>query len=215
MISTNLKRYREKKKLTQQALAATLSVTRQAVSSWECGRTQPDLNALHAIAAALDVPVNTLIRKENQFLAPSKQPLTDDIVNAFNCMLSQTWTRFSENPDLDAVFALHTVKGNTYYQDITWESGSWTPGDFRGEELCIHQLNDYNDTQVRCIIVSFKGHGVLPQPDSISWYFAQRLLELDVRNLDALVLLWGGGNIYRPKPVHTIAPPNIVRRFLG
>ncbi len=37
MVGKNIKKFREEKKLTQDALAEKLFVTRQAVSSWECG----------------------------------------------------------------------------------------------------------------------------------------------------------------------------------
>ncbi len=40
MVGKNIKRYREDKKMTQETLAETLCVTRQAVSNWECGVSQ-------------------------------------------------------------------------------------------------------------------------------------------------------------------------------
>ena len=47
--------------LTQQQLAERLCVTRQAVSRWESGRTQPDLAGLQELAAALGCTLEQLV----------------------------------------------------------------------------------------------------------------------------------------------------------
>ena len=49
-VSKNIKKLRLSAKMTQDDLAAKLNVTRQAVSNWENGRTQPDLETLRSIA---------------------------------------------------------------------------------------------------------------------------------------------------------------------
>jgi len=49
-VSKNIKRLRLLAGLTQDRLAAELHVTRQAVSNWENGKTQPDLETLRSIA---------------------------------------------------------------------------------------------------------------------------------------------------------------------
>jgi len=66
MIGKHIKSYREQSKMTQEELAETLSVTRQAVSNWECGKTQPDIETLHKIADALGVTVEELIYGEKR-----------------------------------------------------------------------------------------------------------------------------------------------------
>lgn len=60
-VGTNLKRLRIRADLTQDALAGMLHVTRQTVSSWETGRTEPDLDTLLALAEALQSDVTELI----------------------------------------------------------------------------------------------------------------------------------------------------------
>ena len=60
-VGKNLKQLRQREKLTQDALAERLHVTRQAVSSWETGKTQPDIETLTALAGALDADVRELI----------------------------------------------------------------------------------------------------------------------------------------------------------
>lgn len=60
-VGKNLKQLRQQEKLTQDALAERLHVTRQAVSSWETGKTAPDVETLTTLAAALKVDVRALI----------------------------------------------------------------------------------------------------------------------------------------------------------
>ena len=49
-VGKNLKQLRQRAELTQDALAERLHVTRQAVSSWETGKTQPDIETLTDLA---------------------------------------------------------------------------------------------------------------------------------------------------------------------
>ena len=57
MVGKNIKLFREQKNITQSELAEKLNVTRQAVSNWENEKTEPDIDTLHKIASALDVPI--------------------------------------------------------------------------------------------------------------------------------------------------------------
>lgn len=61
MVGKNIKKAREEKGITQDALAEQLNVTRQAVSNWECEKTQPDVETLDRIAEALGVDIEQLI----------------------------------------------------------------------------------------------------------------------------------------------------------
>jgi transcriptional regulator with XRE-family HTH domain len=65
-VGKNIKRFREEKQVTQEELAERLSVTRQAVSNWECGRTEPDIDTLHKIALFLGVTAEELIYGEKR-----------------------------------------------------------------------------------------------------------------------------------------------------
>ncbi len=60
-VSKNLKEIRQAKGLTQDQLAEALHVTRQAVSNWETGRSEPDIETLLALAEALDTDADALI----------------------------------------------------------------------------------------------------------------------------------------------------------
>lgn len=60
-IGENIRRFRKKNDLTQEALADRLGVTYQSVSRWEKGTTYPDLELLPAIASLLEVTVDELL----------------------------------------------------------------------------------------------------------------------------------------------------------
>ena len=61
MVGRNCKRLRQRAGLTQDSLAERLHVTRQAVSAWETGKNQPDVETLTALAEALGADVRELI----------------------------------------------------------------------------------------------------------------------------------------------------------
>lgn len=65
-VSKNIKKIRTEKKLTQDMLAEKISVTRQAVSSWENDRTQPDIDMLVSLSSALEVDIEELIYGEKR-----------------------------------------------------------------------------------------------------------------------------------------------------
>ena len=54
--------------MTQEELAEQLHVTRQTVSSWETGRTEPDIETLQQISDCLDVTVEELIYDDKRLL---------------------------------------------------------------------------------------------------------------------------------------------------
>ena len=60
-IKDTLFEIRERNGLTQAEMAERLFVTRQAVSRWECGDTQPGIDALKLIAAEFHVPIEKLL----------------------------------------------------------------------------------------------------------------------------------------------------------
>lgn len=60
-IGENIRNFRKKNDLTQEAFANQLGVTYQSVSRWENGTTYPDLELLPAISEALSVTVDELL----------------------------------------------------------------------------------------------------------------------------------------------------------
>lgn len=60
-LGKNIRTLREGRGMTQDSFAELLHVTRQTVSNYENGRSQPDLDMLAAIARVLDTDVNALL----------------------------------------------------------------------------------------------------------------------------------------------------------
>lgn len=60
-IGENIRNFRKKNDLTQEALADRLGVTYQSISRWENGTTYPDLELIPAIAEVLAVTVDELL----------------------------------------------------------------------------------------------------------------------------------------------------------
>ena len=60
-VQTTIKRLRLEKGMNQEQLAEQLHVTRQAVSNWENGKTQPDIETLTQIADYFAVSIEYLI----------------------------------------------------------------------------------------------------------------------------------------------------------
>ena len=74
-----LKNLREKKNLTQEQLAEHVMVTRQAVSRWETGETQPNTDTLKLLSKEFDVSINTLLGSPRQLVCQCcGMPLTED-----------------------------------------------------------------------------------------------------------------------------------------
>ncbi|MBP3672959.1 MAG: helix-turn-helix domain-containing protein [Oscillospiraceae bacterium] len=79
MLSKRLKQMRKEKKLSQEDLAARLSVVRQTISKWEKGFSAPDADMLLKLAEVLDVPVIELL-DENTNTLEGKQIMKYDVI---------------------------------------------------------------------------------------------------------------------------------------
>ena len=74
-----IKNLREKNNLTQEQLAERVQVTRQAVSRWETGETQPNTDTLKLLSRVFDVSINTLLGSPRQLVCQCcGMPLTED-----------------------------------------------------------------------------------------------------------------------------------------
>ena len=60
-VANSIKKLRQEKQLSQEQLAEQLYVTRQAVSNWENGKTQPDIDTLMQLASVFDVSTERII----------------------------------------------------------------------------------------------------------------------------------------------------------
>lgn len=74
-----LKNLREKNHLTQSQMAERVMVTRQAVSRWETGETQPNTGTLKLLSQEFDVSINTLLGSPRQLVCQCcGMPLSED-----------------------------------------------------------------------------------------------------------------------------------------
>ena len=74
-----LKSLREKRGLTQEQLAQRVLVTRQAVSRWETGETQPNTETLKLLSREFDVSINTLLGSPRTLVCQCcGMPLSED-----------------------------------------------------------------------------------------------------------------------------------------
>ena len=73
---------RTQKGLSQDELAETLFVTRQAVSRWETGETTPNTETLKLLSAFFDVSINTLLGAPRQLVCQCcGMPLDDSTLS--------------------------------------------------------------------------------------------------------------------------------------
>ena len=74
-----LRTLREKNHLTQEQMAERLVVTRQAVSRWETGETQPNTETLKLLSKEFGVSINTLLGSPRQLYCQCcGMPLSED-----------------------------------------------------------------------------------------------------------------------------------------
>ena len=77
-----LKKLREEHALSQDQLAERVMVTRQAVSRWENGETQPNTDTLKLLSREFDVSINTLLGSPRQLKCQCcGMPLEDKIIS--------------------------------------------------------------------------------------------------------------------------------------
>ena len=76
-----IRNLREKHGLSQDQLAERVMVTRQAVSRWETGETQPNTETLKLLSKEFDVSINTLLGSPRQLICQCcGMPLGEDEV---------------------------------------------------------------------------------------------------------------------------------------
>lgn len=95
-LSTNIKRLRQEKNLTQEQLAAKLGVSAQAVSKWETSETYPDGTLLVPLAQELDVSLDVLFDNNSVSMADISSRIMSLIYNTkakerFNVVRDICW----------------------------------------------------------------------------------------------------------------------------
>ena len=81
-----LKNLRENHNLTQAQMAERVMVTRQAVSRWETGETQPNTDTLKLLSQQFNISINTLLGSPRQLVCQCcGMPLNDDGLISREC----------------------------------------------------------------------------------------------------------------------------------
>lgn len=93
MFGDNLKKFRTEKGFSQNDLAQKLFVSRQCVSKWEKGVTQPDLQTLTQLSKLLEVSVDELIGvDENAYTTPPSDHnaglFTANVIISIFCLIA-------------------------------------------------------------------------------------------------------------------------------
>lgn len=110
-VGKHIRRIRTERHITQEQLAEKLFVTRQAVSAWETGKSQPDVETLERIAAALAVDVTEVIYGVSQ--SPNLRRLKRRwalIGGSFVSILAIIFIILLENGTIE------TIRGGLHYQ---------------------------------------------------------------------------------------------------
>ena len=147
-----LRQLREKNNLTQDQMAERVMVTRQAVSRWENGETQPNTDTLKILSREFDVSINTLLGSPSQLICQCcGMPLEDEYIGrnkdgSLNedyckwCYADGTYT-YSNMDDLVRVCVPNMVKegftedqARSYMKEILPKLDYWK----RYEELSDH-----------------------------------------------------------------------------
>lgn len=72
-IGKHIRQQRLQKNMTQDALALRIHATRQTVSNYETGRSQPDIDTLHLLAQALECDLSLLLEGEERPLRDPRE----------------------------------------------------------------------------------------------------------------------------------------------
>ena len=80
-ISKQIKKYRLDSKLSQEALAEKVFVTRQTISNWETGKNYPDINSLVLLSTLFDVSLDTLVKGD---LEEMREEIKSEDIKRFN-----------------------------------------------------------------------------------------------------------------------------------
>lgn len=85
-ISTQIKKYRNTMKLSQEGLAEKIYVTRQTISNWENGKSYPDIYSLLLLGSLFDVSLDQLIKGDIEIM---KKEINKEDVARFNKVSKQ------------------------------------------------------------------------------------------------------------------------------
>ena len=85
-MSTQIKKYRNTMKLSQEELAEKIYVTRQTISNWENGKSYPDIHSLLLLGSLFNVSLDQLIKGDIEIM---KKEINKEDVARFNKVSKQ------------------------------------------------------------------------------------------------------------------------------
>jgi transcriptional regulator with XRE-family HTH domain len=166
-----LRKLREEHGFSQDQLAERVMVTRQAVSRWETGETQPNTDTLKLLSKVYNVSINTLLGSPRQLVCQCcGMPLEDSIISrekdkTFNedycqwCYADGTYT-YSDMDDLIEVCIPNMVKqgfteeqARTYMKQVLptldyWKRYEQLSDDGQFEEFKKKLIEEINDLHI-------------------------------------------------------------------
>lgn len=86
MLGNNIKEIRMKNQMTQKELAEAIGVKPQTISSWEVNRTEPNMEALEALAANLNCRKSELIGERADRIQMNLSSEETELIKAFRRM---------------------------------------------------------------------------------------------------------------------------------
>ena len=173
-VGTHIKRLRAARHMTQEQLAETLFVTRQAVSAWETGKALPDVETLERIAAALDAGVTEVIygvpktpdlkRQRRKWMAAGgiiASILAVILIIFLKNGSYGTWRHGLAHQFFDSNYAIHYEmvpwSVELDLEDLESNSGTLLYEDETGCRIVVDQVDENRPGEYR---VWFRSHGV-------------------------------------------------------
>lgn len=80
MLSDQIRKYRKEKSLSQDELAEKLGVSRQSISLWENGQTQPTIENILALARIFNVSTDAILGNTEEVKSQAEEAATEEVV---------------------------------------------------------------------------------------------------------------------------------------
>ena len=74
-LGTQIRKYRNERTLSQEALAEKVFVSRQTVSNWENDKSYPDVNSLVLLSEVFEISLDQLIKVEEKAERNEERPV--------------------------------------------------------------------------------------------------------------------------------------------
>lgn len=74
-LGTQIRKYRNERTLSQEALAEKVYVSRQTVSNWENDKSYPDMNSLVLLSEVFEISLDQLIKVEEKAERNEERPV--------------------------------------------------------------------------------------------------------------------------------------------